>query len=64
MKCNENSGWLDLQRLYFKLQVMYKWYRQVLTHVTNSQLHLNLEILDKLRQVAFHKNTTQRKHNI
>ncbi len=55
--------WLILQ-IVFQLQVTYKLYRQVLTPVNNSQLLLKLEILDKLRLVTFHKNTTQRKHNI
>jgi hypothetical protein len=59
--CSENSVWLDLQILYFKLQVIYKSYRQVLTPVNNAQLLLKLEILDKLRLVTFHKNTIQRK---
>jgi len=57
----EKSVWLLLQILYFKLQVIYKSYRQVLTPVNNSQLLLKLEILDKLRLVIFHKNTIQRK---
>jgi hypothetical protein len=50
--------------LYFRLQVIYKSYRQLLTLITNFQLLLKLEILDKLRLVTSHKNTTQRKHNI
>jgi hypothetical protein len=36
-------------KIYFKLQVIYKSYRQVLTLSNNSQLLLKLEILDKLR---------------
>jgi hypothetical protein len=51
----EKSLWLLLQILYFRLQVIYKSYRQVLTPVNNSQLLLKLEILDKLRLVTFHK---------
>jgi hypothetical protein len=62
--CSENSVWLDLQILYFRLKFIYKSYRQVLTPVNNSQLLLKLEILGKLRLFTFHKNTIQRKHNI
>ncbi len=40
-------------------KVIDKSYRQVLTTVNNSQLLLNLEILDKLRLVTFNK--TQQK---
>jgi len=40
----------------FQLSVIYKLYRQVLTPINNSQLLLNLEILDKLR-LAQHKQT-------
>jgi hypothetical protein len=50
--------------MYFRLQVTYKSYRQVLTPVNNSQLLLKLEILDKLRLVTFYKNTIQRKHDV
>jgi hypothetical protein len=50
--------------LYFRLYVIDKSYRQVLTIINNSQLLLNLEILDKFRLVTFHKNTTQRNHKI
>ncbi len=50
--------------MYFRLQVTYKSYRHVLTPITNFQLLLKLEILDKLRLVTSHKNTTQRKQNI
>jgi len=53
--CSENSVWLDLQILYFRLQVIDKSYRQVLTPVNSSQLLLKLEILDKFRLVTFHK---------
>jgi len=35
--------------MYFKLQVIYKSYRQVLTSSNNSQLLSKLEILDKFR---------------
>ncbi len=59
--CNENYIWLDLQYCISGFQVTYKSYRQVLTPITNFQLLLKLEILDKLRLVTFHKNTTQRK---
>jgi hypothetical protein len=62
--CSENSVWLDLQILYFRLYVIDKSYRQVLTPVDNSQLLLKLEILDKFRLVTFHKNTTPRNYNI
>ncbi len=61
--CSENSVWLDLQYLYFRLQVIHKSYRQVLAPVNSSQLLLKLEIRDKLRLVTFHKSTTLRKHN-
>jgi hypothetical protein len=58
---SEKSVWLLLQILYFKLQVIDKSYRQVLTPVNNSQLLLKLEIPDKLRLVTFlktqHKET-------
>jgi hypothetical protein len=58
---SEKSAWLDLQILYFRVQVIDKSYRQVLTPVNNSQLLLKLEILDKLRLVKFlktqHKET-------
>jgi hypothetical protein len=47
---------------YFRLQYIYKSYRQVLTMITNLQLLLKLEILDKLRLVTSYKNTTQRKY--
>ncbi len=50
--------------MYFRLQVIDKLYRQVLTPVNNSQLLLKLEILDKFILVTFHKNTTQRNCNI
>ncbi len=50
--------------MYFRLQVIYKSYRQVQTLIANSQLLLKLEILDKLRLVTLHKNIIQRKHNI
>ncbi len=53
--CSENSVWLDLQILYFRLQVIDKSCRQVLTPVNSSQLLLKLEILDKFRLVTFHK---------
>ena len=53
--CSENSVWLELQILYFRLQVIHKSYRQVLTPVNNSQLLLKLEILDKLRLVTQRK---------
>jgi len=60
-KYSEKSAWLILQILYFKLQVIDKSYRQVLTPVSNSQLLLKLEILDKLRLATFlktqHKET-------
>ncbi len=52
---SENSVWLDLRILYFRLQVIHKSYRQVLTPVKNSHLLLKLEILDKFRLVTFHK---------
>jgi hypothetical protein len=55
-KClSEKSVWLVLQILYFRLQVIYKSYRQVLTPVNNSQHLLKLENLDKLRLVTFHQ---------
>ncbi len=47
-------GWI-LQIMYFRFQVNYKSYRQVLTPITNFQLLLKLEILDELRLVTFHK---------
>ncbi len=50
--------------LYFRLYVIDKSYRQVLTPVNNSKLILKLEILDKFRLVIFHKNTAQRNYNI
>jgi len=53
--CSENSVWPDLSILYFRLKVIPKSYRQVLTPVKNSQLLLKLEILDKLRLVTFQK---------
>ncbi len=53
--CSENSVWLDLQILYFRIYVTDKSYRQVLTPVNNSQLLLKLEVLDKFRLVTFHK---------
>jgi len=43
-------GWV--LQIYFKLQVIYKLYRQVLTSSKNSQLLLKLEILDKFRLVT------------
>ncbi len=49
---------------FFKLSVIYKLYRLVLTPVNNSQLFLKLEILDKFRLVTFHTMATQRKCNI
>jgi len=52
---SEKLVWLDHQILYFRLQVIHKSYRQVLTPVNNSQLLFKLEILDKLRLVTFHK---------
>ncbi len=61
---SENSVWLDLQILYFRLCAIDKFYRQVLTLVNNSQLLLKPEILDKFRLVTFHKCTTQRNYNI
>jgi len=54
-RCSENSVWPDLQILYFRLQIIDKSYRQVLTPVNNSQLLLKPEILDKFRLVTFHK---------
>ncbi len=53
--CRENSVWHDIQILYFRLYVIDKSYRQVLTPANNSQLLLKLEILDKFRLVTFHK---------
>jgi hypothetical protein len=50
--------------LYFRLYVIDKSFRQVLTPVNNSQLLLKLEILDKFRLATFHKNTTQRNYKI
>jgi hypothetical protein len=50
--------------LYFRLYVIDKSYRQVLTPDNNSQLLLKLEILDKFRIVTVQKNTTQRNYNI
>jgi hypothetical protein len=50
--------------IVFQLQVIDKLYRQVLTPVNNSQLLLNMEILDKLRIVTFHTMATQRKCNV
>jgi hypothetical protein len=47
--CSENSVWLGFLKMYFKLQFIYKSYRQVLTSSNNSQLLLKLEILDKFR---------------
>jgi hypothetical protein len=52
----EKSVWLLLLILYFKLQVIYKSYRQVLTPVNTSQLLLKLESLDKLKLVIPQKN--------
>ncbi len=60
----EKSVWLDLQILYFWLQVIHKLYRQVLTPVYTSQLLLKLVSLDKLRFITFLKTTTQRKHTL
>jgi hypothetical protein len=45
--------------MYFRLQVTYKSYRQVLTPVDNSQLLLKLEILDKL---TLEYNTKETQH--
>jgi hypothetical protein len=56
-------AWI-FQVLYFRLYVIDKSYRQVLTPVNNSQLLLKLEILDKFRLVTFHTNKTQRNYNI
>jgi hypothetical protein len=39
----------------FQLGVFCKLYRQVLTPVNNSQVLLELEILDKLRLLTFYK---------
>jgi len=39
----------------FQLHILYKSYRQILTPVINFRLLLKLEILDKLRNVTFHK---------
>jgi hypothetical protein len=52
---SENSVWLDLRILYFRLQVIYKSKRQVLTPGNISHLLLKLEILDKFRLVTFYK---------
>jgi len=52
-------GW-DFKSCISGFQVIYKSYRQVLTPITNFQLLLILEILDKLRLVTSNKNTTQR----
>ncbi len=53
--CSENSVWLDLQILYFRVYVIDKSYKQVLTPVNNSELLLKLEILDRFRLVTFHQ---------
>ncbi len=50
--------------IVFQLQVIYKSCRQVLTPVNNSQLLLELEILDKLRLVTLHTTAAQRNCNI
>jgi hypothetical protein len=57
----EKSVWLLLLILYFKLQVIHKSYRQVLTPVNTSQLLLKLESLDKLRLVTFLKKINTKK---
>jgi len=49
---SEKLVWLDLQILYVMLQVIEKSYRQVLTPVNNSQLLLNMEILNKLCYIS------------
>ncbi len=51
---------LDLQILNFKLQVMHKSYRQVLTPVNNAQLLLKLEILDNSDLFHFTKYNTKK----
>ncbi len=53
-------GWV--LQIYFKLQVIYKSCRQVLTSSNNSQLLLKLDILDKLRLVT--KTTVQRQRKL
>jgi hypothetical protein len=57
--CSENSVLLYLQILYFRLHVTCKSYIQVLTPITNFQLLLKLEILDKLRLVTSHTKKTK-----
>jgi hypothetical protein len=52
---NDKSVWLDIQILYFKLQVIHMSYRQVLIPVTNSQPLLKLLFPDKFRLITFHK---------
>jgi len=58
--CSEKSVWLDLLILYFRLQVIHKSYRHVLTLVNNAQLLLKLDILDKLRLLHFTKLNTKK----
>jgi hypothetical protein len=53
--CSENSVWLGSPVFYFKLQVIYKSYKQVLTLIASSLLLLKQGILDKFRLVTSHK---------
>jgi hypothetical protein len=47
--CSENSVWLGSSIFYFRLQVIYKSYRQVLTSIISSLLLLKQGSLDKYR---------------
>ncbi len=58
---SEKSIWLSPDAL-FQFSVIYNLYRQVLTHINNSQLLLKLPILDKFRLVTFHACATQRNY--
>jgi hypothetical protein len=62
--CSENSVWLGSFKMHFKLQVIYKSCRQILTSSNNSQLLLKLEILDKFRLATNQRNKDKENCNI
>ena len=55
-ECSENSVWLSSSIFYFRLQVIYKSYRQVLTSIISFLLLLKQGILDKFRLAYISQN--------
>ena len=55
-QCSENYVWLSSSIFYFRLQVIYKSYRQVLTLILSSLLLLKQGILDKFRLAYISQN--------